>query len=78
MWSPGPVLYLGASQGHQTHAAATAAIAASIAAVAGLFPAPIFGPLLGILGVYVADRGDLSDVRRKLFSKGGRGQFKSG
>lgn len=45
---------------------------------AGLFPAPIVGPLLGILGVYVADRGDLSDVRRKLFSKGSRGQFKSG
>jgi hypothetical protein len=54
------------------------AVTAAAAAAAGLFPAPIFGPLLGILGVYVADRGDLSDVRRKLFSKGGRGQFKSG
>jgi hypothetical protein len=36
------------------------------------------GPLLGILGVYIADRGDLGDVRRKLFGKGSRGQFKSG
>lgn len=50
----------------------------SLFACAGLFPAPIVGPLLGILGVYIADRGDLNDVRRKLFSKGGRGQFKSG
>lgn len=48
------------------------------ACTAGLFPAPIVGPLLGILGVYIADRGDLGDVRRKLFGKGSRGQFKSG
>lgn len=45
---------------------------------AGLLPAPIVGPLLGILSVYVADRGDLTDVRRKLFKRGSRGQFKSG
>jgi hypothetical protein len=40
-------------------------------------PAPLFGPLLGILGVYAADRGDLADVKRKLFGDK-KGQFKSG
>eukprot|EP00775_Hariotina_reticulata_P012412 gene12412-12547_t len=43
----------------------------------GLFPAPIFGPILGVLAVFIADRGDLTDVRRKLFPDS-KGQFKSG
>ncbi|KAF8065462.1 hypothetical protein HT031_003063 [Scenedesmus sp. PABB004] len=43
----------------------------------GLLPAPLLGPLLGILGVYIADRGDLADVKAKLFPKRG-GQFKAG
>lgn len=46
-------------------------------ATAGLFPAPIFGPILGVLAVFIADRGDLTDVRRKLFPDH-KGQFKSG
>lgn len=46
--------------------------------LAGFFPAPIFGPLLGILGVFIADKGDLADVRKKLFPEHDKGQFKSG
>jgi hypothetical protein len=48
------------------------------AACTGLLPAPLIGPLLGIIGVYVADRGDLSDVRNQLFPpRNSKGQFKS-
>lgn len=46
--------------------------------VAGLLPAPIFGPLLGILGVFIADKGDMGEVRKKLFPDHDKGQFKSG
>uniref|UniRef100_A0A383WFM1 Uncharacterized protein n=1 Tax=Tetradesmus obliquus TaxID=3088 RepID=A0A383WFM1_TETOB len=45
--------------------------------ILSLLPAPLLGPLLGILGVYAADRGDLADVRHKLFGDK-KGQFKSG
>lgn len=43
-----------------------------------LLPAPLVGPLLGIVGVYIADRGDLTDVRNKLFPPKSKGQFKAG
>jgi hypothetical protein len=35
--------------------------------------------VLGIIGVYIADRGDLTDVRKKLFPpRNSKGQFKTG
>lgn len=44
-----------------------------------LLPAPLVGPVLGIIGVYIADRGDLTDVRKKLFPpRNSKGQFKTG
>eukprot|EP00878_Enallax_costatus_P006216 GHUV01006519.1.p1 GENE.GHUV01006519.1~~GHUV01006519.1.p1 ORF type:complete len:133 (+),score=26.11 GHUV01006519.1:344-742(+) len=46
--------------------------------ILGLLPAPLLGPLLGILGVFIADRGDLRDVKKKLFPDHSKGQFKAG
>lgn len=42
-----------------------------------LFPSLLVGPVLGVLGVILAERGDLKDVTRTLFG-GDKGQFKSG
>lgn len=44
---------------------------------AGLLPTLLVGPVLGVLGVYTYDQGDLLAVQKKLFPRP-KGQFKSG
>jgi len=41
-------------------------------------PSIIVGPLLGVLGVWGSERGDLGSIKRKLFPDTPKGQFKTG